>query len=804
MAALLQSYPQPSGTMSMLQTQSSSAAEIIPKGTQAQISHHSNNNKSGLQRNSFHGIGNGIPLSNYRGQSLVASIAPYAFTSTPELNVPSQNSILRPDFETTHSSTTLRLGRSDGLARLSSSTSVTSMPSEKLSIIPKTGFANDSTPSRLNRSGSAAHPASPSPNNLPSSNHQAMKSSPGRYRRTPSQSNELNLLGSSESRPNNEMLEPQSICNFKEFSLQMPQVSDFMYDNHPRIKQHRSENLKSQKHRHGSLQKNSINIPTQGSLSSFNSFQPDLHQLRTSNDHNEQLQIFNSSVHSGPPHRRDRSVESARSPYPSKSKNILARQEDDKLGSKPNLQSESHMIKPSHEKTKTNAGSTESIEIPTRVSSSDAVKRSFNPSPLSKPVEINSESVTPTEPSNSVSGHLPENKSDSASNPIVTDGSNRLTTAQLPALKKKDEKKSKNSRLRRAFSFGSAAELNNMSLESRAVKDTVSDVSVRKEKFQDDLDAEHTKIAQQQEAGGIGSGIYTGQGNVFSGSMDNLSISSTASSASIMIRKMGKGMKKSTRSIVGLFRPKHIAGLSSADTGPPLASETHVSRVNVEAELGKSSNKTSDLPAGCSKSFPMSAAKKSLVADVNATGSERLGLPKAINKSNMKGFLGEKERAEALSAVKKGILKRTENSFLVASALNSNTKAFQIPLTTMGNDKTNSTALSPLNDDQQRHQRARSATFSKEEFFTTSLRFNRGLKSNHDIRLSSSAKRNTTFSPRIQFHDTWPSGEYDRRGEIATCNRLTPMLAQQIKEELNTFKMEMEVHEKSKIYTHFF
>ena len=82
------------------------------------------------------------------------------------------------------------------------------------------------------------------------------------------------------------------------------------------------------------------------------------------------------------------------------------------------------------------------------------------------------------------------------------------------------------------------------------------------------------------------------------------------------------------------------------------------------------------------------------------------------------------------------------------------------------------------------------------------------------------AARNISFSPRIQFHDTWPSGEYDRRGEIATCNRLTPMLAQQIKEELNTFKMvrprlsssvrgltgkqEMEVHEQSKVYTHFF
>jgi hypothetical protein len=52
-----------------------------------------------------------------------------------------------------------------------------------------------------------------------------------------------------------------------------------------------------------------------------------------------------------------------------------------------------------------------------------------------------------------------------------------------------------------------------------------------------------------------------------------------------------------------------------------------------------------------------------------------------------------------------------------------------------------------------------------------------------------SVKRSATFSPRIVFYDTWPSQEYDRRGEIATCNRLTPMLAQQIKEELNSFKM---------------
>jgi hypothetical protein len=49
--------------------------------------------------------------------------------------------------------------------------------------------------------------------------------------------------------------------------------------------------------------------------------------------------------------------------------------------------------------------------------------------------------------------------------------------------------------------------------------------------------------------------------------------------------------------------------------------------------------------------------------------------------------------------------------------------------------------------------------------------------------------RNISFNNKVQFFDVWSSSEYDRRGDIATCNRLTPMLAQQIKEELNTFKM---------------
>lgn len=61
-----------------------------------------------------------------------------------------------------------------------------------------------------------------------------------------------------------------------------------------------------------------------------------------------------------------------------------------------------------------------------------------------------------------------------------------------------------------------------------------------------------------------------------------------------------------------------------------------------------------------------------------------------------------------------------------------------------------------------------------------------------------------SFSSRIVVFDTYGATDYDRHPELATCNRLTPLLAQQIKEELNTFKMEMDIHRDSRVYTHFF
>ncbi|CAO1635693.1 unnamed protein product [Parajaminaea phylloscopi] len=66
-------------------------------------------------------------------------------------------------------------------------------------------------------------------------------------------------------------------------------------------------------------------------------------------------------------------------------------------------------------------------------------------------------------------------------------------------------------------------------------------------------------------------------------------------------------------------------------------------------------------------------------------------------------------------------------------------------------------------------------------------------------------KKRICFTEMPLYHSTWPAHVYDRRGELATCNRLTQELAAQIKEELNSYKMEeMEVAPSSRIFTHFF
>ncbi|KZV61813.1 hypothetical protein PENSPDRAFT_273753 [Peniophora sp. CONT] len=72
-------------------------------------------------------------------------------------------------------------------------------------------------------------------------------------------------------------------------------------------------------------------------------------------------------------------------------------------------------------------------------------------------------------------------------------------------------------------------------------------------------------------------------------------------------------------------------------------------------------------------------------------------------------------------------------------------------------------------------------------------------------RAATAPSKRLTFASNLSVYDTFPGQVYDRRSEPATWSRLTPALAQRIKEELNSFKMEeMEVHAASRIHTQFF
>lgn len=300
------------------------------------------------------------------------------------------------------------------------------------------------------------------------------------------------------------------------------------------------------------------------------------------------------------------------------------------------------------------------VTIPPRASS-DAHKRLTNPSPLSRPI-----AMSPDSPSSNDSF---ANQKLSRSPEPLTPATHALNVTipespaaqHLAALNKKEAKKEgKPSRLRRAFSFGSAAELRKASAENNINNLSVERAKLRKERYQDEHEAEQAAIVQKQEAGGLGEGIYSGQGHFFTGSTDNLSISSTASSASVMIRKMGKGMKKSTRSLVGLFRPKSVIGAPAADSAVPEPSIAQVAMVTVEAERERVNvNVNPHDQIGGGTGFPKlernSLDSASVITEPTSSRNDR-SFENARPRRSIVG--GEKERAEVLAAVKKGILKR--------------------------------------------------------------------------------------------------------------------------------------------------
>ncbi|KAF2843829.1 hypothetical protein M501DRAFT_926771 [Patellaria atrata CBS 101060] len=422
------------------------------------------------------------------------------------------------------------------------------------------------------------------------------------------------------------------------------------------------------------------------------------------------------------------------------------------------------------------------VNVPPRESSNTS-KRMANPSPLSQPA-IGMDSDTP-QPS--------PNKPTMSQAPSPA-------MQHLTALNDKDLNKGMKSRLRRAFSFGSAAELRRASAENSL---SAERAKLRKEKYQTDKEAaaaaEEEAIIAKQEAAGIGAGIYSGQGGL-TGSTDNVSISSTASSASIMLRKMGKGMKKGGRSIKGLFRPKSVIGVPAADGPVTQPSVAQVSMVTVEAEREKVNvNLNPHDQIGGGTGFPKlerNSIETGALEKPSSSNGSGIGADTWTRKSIVGG---DRERQEVLATMgqRKGILKRpgSNNSSPVIRPADHKAPDLGLPQIPHVSDTPNSSGPTTPADDNR-------VNIGGEDYFVGVPKFSSSTKSLPNTPQGGS--RNISFSPRIMFHDAWSSSEYDRRGDIATCNRLTPMLAQQIKEELNSFKMEMEVHEDSKPHTHFF
>ncbi|KAL6720533.1 bud neck involved protein [Lecanora helva] len=440
------------------------------------------------------------------------------------------------------------------------------------------------------------------------------------------------------------------------------------------------------------------------------------------------------------------------------------------------------------------------VNIPAR-GSSEANKKVATPSPLSKPIGMSPETKS-TKDSFAAAVGQPRPASPAVPQAATSNaGIPESPAAQhLAALNKKEGKKDgKSSRLRRAFSFGSAAELRKASAENSVNNASTERAKLRKERYQDEQEAQQAAEIQKQEAGGLGEGIYSGQGHFFTGSTDNLSISSTASSASVMIRKMGKGVKKGSRSLVGLFRPKSVVGVPAADSAVPEPSVAQVSMVTVEAEREKVNvNANPHDQVGGGTGFPK-LERNSMDAVCAAPDLAPAFSDRDSPRGRRSIVGGEEERAKVLAAVKKGILKRTGtdsgNASPVSRPADTKTTDFHLPQVPTSFDSPHSSAPStPVDHHTPKpgHRRTDSVNIEGDDYFLSIANFANGESTSMPgtpKSIAAAAARNISFSPRIQFHDTWPSGEYDRRGEIATCNRLTPMLAQQIKEELNTFKM---------------
>lgn len=799
MAALVQGYPRQSGTATMLQTRPASSTGIIQPAQSQSTSQYGHNMS---QRNSIHGMSGvvGAPVV-YRPAS--GSVQQYAFTNAPASNHAQHHHQFRQHRTSSTPSVpqVQNFDQSGARPRYQSSNSMTSLPSAATISGSSAGSSRDDSVISVGSSRRVAALPRPYSAHLGETftvpliaSAGPTKVSPERYRRPAQRANESASTMSNISEQKSGMLRgpngslsnrPNSFVG----SLGGSAVDDMLLP-HGQVR----EDVKRTRRRSmPALDSAGLGMP----ITPLYAPQPaDISsQSRKAGEKESKSSgraVNNLSVDRVAAHTRTSSTDSrssSRSTASSGTRPASSANRSANVANPTGNPAHSSIPEQHHNNGQDHA---RLVNIPPRGSSSDATntKHLANPSPLSKPVAMDNDAGR-----NATAGAA----AGRSASPVKTAHSPRVyspAAKQLAALSQNDSKpKSKTSRLRRAFSFGSAAEFRKAVYHQDAEN---GPSKLHKDRNPDELfDAEQARIAQQQEAAGIGSNIYGPR--IFGGSTDNLSISSTASSASVMIRKMGRGMKKSTRSLAGLFRPKSVIGVPAADAKAPDASQAAVSMITVEAERERV-NVNADVrsQSGGGTGFPRLERNSLDASRAPGLGTERAGSLGSDGSAARKSIIGgERERAEVLAAVRKGILKHTNSSSPSPSPRPTENRGLDAPSAIT--DSPNSSAPStPNNDD-----RAGQVPIGNEDYFVTALRLRQDTKSAPGTP-QGSMKRCATFSPRIAFYETWPSQEYDRRGEIATCNRLTPVLAQQIKEELNSFKMEMEVHENSKIYTHFF
>lgn len=393
-----------------------------------------------------------------------------------------------------------------------------------------------------------------------------------------------------------------------------------------------------------------------------------------------------------------------------------------------------------------------------------------------------------------------------------------------------DKSKSLKNRLRRALSFSSSSSLSEMAAEVPR-RGPVSNI----------------------QNGRSSSALY-GHANR---SMDDVSVSSTASSASVMLRKMTQGLtRKTKRSLGGIFsgsksKTSDVSGVVSGRTSrtPSIGS---ISYVNAEADAANrpqsprraifpNHNRTSSSVLNSQPDIPIAEKIEVTHAADNVDRHRSVAFPRLSEEITVEDDRTRRasmhlERPLPIDLEKTSSAQAIIPRYLARKAV-APTTATNVPrplaMTTeryapagKGILKKSIDSLNPIQPTSVAHNALPSDSnvsdaktlhgfdFSFEpapvlqDFSMVTAELGSGVHGNLPMRRKSEPNSQSPalqFSPRITIHDTYTATEYDRRGEIATCNRLTPLLAQRIKEELNAYKMdEMSVAEESKVYTHFF